>query len=278
MLSSPHDSLFILVLCVYRIFAKFWRGHPRGGAKQCLAVLIIALFVPNTGIPHLKYPPTLQAPRTTASEMTIMWPSWSGYVDPSIGLRYQVEYKLSDYHGGNESGVWRPGPVVENTGSAQQVATVLDLRRNSFYEFRTLPILRVGEQDVRGIISPQSGPFRTKCHGVYFFCYFHLFLFHYWIVIMLLSFIDRYQLCRAAWFTGTVLHKNLCTTHLLMELRTFLPLLSVPFSCLRRTWWDGVKEDVKCPEGQLTNPDSPGRMTVKPVCDHVCVIHRACRV
>jgi len=101
-----------------------------------------------------------------------MWPSWSGYVDPSIGLRYQVEYKLSDYHGGNESGVWRPGPVVENTGSAQQVATVLDLRRNSFYEFRTLPILRVGEQDVRGIISPQSGPFRTKCHGVYFFLLF----------------------------------------------------------------------------------------------------------
>jgi len=94
-----------------------------------------------------------------------MWPSWSGYVDSSIGLRYQVEYKLSDYHSGNESGVWRPGPVVEHAGYAQQVATVLDLRRNSFYEFRVLPILRVGEQDVRGVVSPQSGPFRTKCHG-----------------------------------------------------------------------------------------------------------------
>ena len=32
MLSSPHDSLFILVLCVYKIFAKFRRGHPLGGA------------------------------------------------------------------------------------------------------------------------------------------------------------------------------------------------------------------------------------------------------
>jgi len=130
-----------------------------------------------TAIPRLKYPPTLQAPRTTASEMTLMWPSWSGHVDQSISLRYQVEFKLSDYHGGNESGVWRPGPVVEHAGYAQQVATVLDLRRNSFYEFRVLPILRVGEQDVRGIVSPQSGPFRTKCHGTYFLCGFYLILF-----------------------------------------------------------------------------------------------------
>ena len=98
-----------------------------------------------------------------------MWPSWSGHVDPSIGVRYQVEYKLSDYHGGNESGVWRPGPVVEHAGYAQQAATVLDLQRNSFYEFRVLPILRVGGQDVRGIVSPQSGPFRTKCHGAFSF-------------------------------------------------------------------------------------------------------------
>ena len=77
-----------------------------------------------------------------------------------------MEFKLSDYHAGNESGVWRPGPLIEHTASySQQVATVLDLRRNSFYEFRVLPILRVGEQDVRGTVSPQSGPFRTKCHG-----------------------------------------------------------------------------------------------------------------
>ena len=31
MLSSPHDSPFILVLCVYKIFAKFRRGHPLRG-------------------------------------------------------------------------------------------------------------------------------------------------------------------------------------------------------------------------------------------------------
>jgi len=103
-----------------------------------------------------------------------MWPSWTGFVDPSISLHYQVEYKLSDYHGGNESGVWRPGPVVEDNGYTQQVATILDLRRNSFYEFRILPVLRVGEQDVRGIVSPQSGPFRTKCHGVCISLNFHL--------------------------------------------------------------------------------------------------------
>jgi len=34
MLSSPHDSPFILVWFVYKIFAKFWRSHPGGGAKQ----------------------------------------------------------------------------------------------------------------------------------------------------------------------------------------------------------------------------------------------------
>jgi len=80
----------------------------------------------------------------------------------------QVEYKLSDYHVGsssNESGVWRPGPLVDDVGGTQHAATILDLRRNSFYEFRVLPVLRVHGQDVRGSVSPQSGPFRTKCHG-----------------------------------------------------------------------------------------------------------------
>jgi len=34
MLSSPHDSPSILVLCVYNIFAKFGRVTPCGGAKN----------------------------------------------------------------------------------------------------------------------------------------------------------------------------------------------------------------------------------------------------
>ena len=34
MLSSPHDSPFILVLCVYKICAKFRRGHP-GALNRC---------------------------------------------------------------------------------------------------------------------------------------------------------------------------------------------------------------------------------------------------
>ena len=41
---------------------------------------------------------------------------------------------------------------------------------------------------------------------------------------------------------------------------TFPPLLFLhcrPFSCLRRTWWDGVKRDV-------WREGSPGRMTGKP--------------
>ena len=33
MLSSPHDSPFILVLCVSKIFAKFQRGHPLRGRQ-----------------------------------------------------------------------------------------------------------------------------------------------------------------------------------------------------------------------------------------------------
>jgi len=34
MLSSPHASPLFVVLCVYKIFAKFRRGHPLWGAKQ----------------------------------------------------------------------------------------------------------------------------------------------------------------------------------------------------------------------------------------------------
>ena len=147
--------------CSEQSLSNFFQFAARTSRPQCWCSVYVL-----TAIPRLKYPPTLQAPRTTASEMTIMWPSWSGFVDPSISLRYQVEYKLSDYHSGNESGMWRPGPVVEDTGYAQQVATILDLQRNSFYEFRILPILRAGEQDIRGTVSPQGGPFRTKCHGI----------------------------------------------------------------------------------------------------------------
>ena len=33
LLSSPHDSPFILVLCVSKIFAKFRRGHPLWGRQ-----------------------------------------------------------------------------------------------------------------------------------------------------------------------------------------------------------------------------------------------------
>jgi len=59
-----------------------------------------------------------------------------------------------------------------------------------------------------------------------------------------------------------------------------LSLPTVPLSCLRRTWWDGVKEDVKCFDlsqedaqvrekweiesvGQADNPGSPTRMAIE---------------
>jgi len=44
MLSSPHDSPFILVLCVSKIFAKFRRGHPLRGAKQRWGMIKPAIF------------------------------------------------------------------------------------------------------------------------------------------------------------------------------------------------------------------------------------------
>lgn len=97
-----------------------------------------------------------------------MWPSWTGFVDPSISLYYVVEYKLSDYHsyGTNESVSWRPGPIVNDTNDAMQHATVVGLRRNSFYEFRVTPVLRVEGEEIYGGTSPHSGIFRTKCLGM----------------------------------------------------------------------------------------------------------------
>jgi len=59
---------------------------------MCVCTYVCVLLLCDwSAIPHLKYAPTLQAPRTTASEMTIMWPSWPGFVDPSISLHYQVD-------------------------------------------------------------------------------------------------------------------------------------------------------------------------------------------
>jgi len=51
---------------------------------------------------------------------------------------------------------------------------------------------------------------------------------------------------------------------------TYTPLLFLhhyPFSSLRRTWWDGVKQDVlKESRENLANPGSPERMAVKLAC------------
>ena len=44
MLSSPHDSPFILVLCVLKIFAKFRRGHPLRGRLTEVDMIKPAIF------------------------------------------------------------------------------------------------------------------------------------------------------------------------------------------------------------------------------------------
>lgn len=132
----------------------------------CKFYLLVCVFF-WLAVPRLLHPPTLQSPRTTANEMTIMWQSWNSFIDPSISLYYTVEYKLCDYHnmGGNESTTWHTGPVVNDTNDATQHATIVGLRRNSFYEFRLKPSLRVDGQDLEGITSPHSAIFRTKCLG-----------------------------------------------------------------------------------------------------------------
>jgi len=62
---------------------------------------------------------------------------------------------------------------------------------------------------------------------------------------------------------------------------TFRPLLFLyrrPFSCLRRTWWDGVEEDVwiGSVKRKLADLGSRGRMVVKPACVCVCVCVCVC--
>jgi hypothetical protein len=99
-----------------------------------------------------------------------MWTSWSRHVDPSLSLRYQVEYKLNtliDSSGivSNESSAWQQGPVVNDTNELTQSATVVGLRSRSFYEFRVIPILHVKGNDIVGSPSENSGIFRTKCLG-----------------------------------------------------------------------------------------------------------------
>jgi len=54
---------------------------------------------------------------------------------------------------------------------------------------------------------------------------------------------------------------------------TFPPILFLhcrPFSCLKRTWWDGVKQDVWRGriKGEPANPGLPGswKIAIKPVC------------
>lgn len=122
-------------------------------------------------IPLLKSPPTMRSSRIT--EITIKWPTWNSFVDPTLTLLYQVEYKLNDFHGGS---TWKLGPLAKNVKDLFQQAPITGLAPNSFYEFRVIPIIKVGNQEVRGGASPKSSTFRTKCYREFFCLLFSFFM------------------------------------------------------------------------------------------------------
>ena len=113
-------------------------------------------------MPQLSTPPTLYS--AGFSDITVVWHSWSSYVDPDVVLLYRVEYKLIDYSGDHD---WQEGALVPDTFEFNQKATILDLQHNSFYDFRVIPVLLTSNGTmVAGVPSPKSSTsFRTKCTG-----------------------------------------------------------------------------------------------------------------
>lgn len=104
--------------------------------------------------------------RTDVTQITIAWHSWISFVDLSVILLYQIQFKLSsDIHGGNQS--WIEGPLAPDKDTVYEEVTVTGLQRNSFYVFRVIPILRLSSfEQIYGGASPESTPFRTKCSGL----------------------------------------------------------------------------------------------------------------
>jgi len=107
-------------------------------------------------------PPTMY--RADVTQIMIIWHSWIRFVDPSITLFYRIEYQLtSDAHGDQS---WIKGPLQADTSHFNENTTVIGLKRNSFYIFRIVPVLRISTTEmIEGGVSPESNPFRTKCTG-----------------------------------------------------------------------------------------------------------------
>ena len=81
-----------------------------------------------------------------------------------------VEYKPSS-HLGNDSSGWTLGATVEHTELGEVASTTISgLKKNTFYEFRVVPMLKMPEHtsDIRGGASPGSVPFKTECNGEWF--------------------------------------------------------------------------------------------------------------
>lgn len=119
----------------------------------------------SPAIPKLIEAPVLL--EAHVSEVTISWTSWDSFVDDSIYLFYVVEYKPSS-HLGNDSSGWKTGATVEHTQFGKVTSTTISsLMKNTFYEFRVVPVLKMPEHDgpLRGGASPGSVPFKTKCNG-----------------------------------------------------------------------------------------------------------------
>jgi len=68
---------------------------------------------------------------------------------------------------------------------------------------------------------------------------------------------------KSIWLVATTTHHHL----LLITFPLLLFLLRHPFTCLRRRWWDGVKENIQRGRvnGKLANPGSLGSMAVEPI-------------
>lgn len=127
-------------------------------------------------LPRLDTAPGFVA--TSETWIKIRWLRWHGLIEPPLSLLYQVEYQLSESGKGSD---WLIGQLVEHSTqpnssvSEYMMAKVLDLTRNTHYDFRVRPLLRDADgQWTNASASPRSSPYRTRCSGIFLFkCCLH---------------------------------------------------------------------------------------------------------
>lgn len=118
----------------------------------------------GTVLPRLDTAPGFVA--TSQSWIKIRWLRWAGIIEQPLSLWYQVEYQPS------EGSDWLIGPLVKHDGWSQSSSEYLsvvvhELTRNTFYDFRIRPLLRMADgQWTNASASPPSSPYRTRCSGI----------------------------------------------------------------------------------------------------------------